>query len=52
VCVRDSRLAHQMEQAFLADMRACRPVELEAWRKRGLLAKALEAVASLLEFQV
>ncbi len=52
VCVRDARLAHQMEQAFLADMRASNPVELEAWRKRGLLAKSLEVVASLLEAQV
>jgi hypothetical protein len=41
-----------MEEAFLADMRTCDRVELEAWRNRGLLAKSLEAVASLLEAQV
>ncbi len=52
ICVRDGRLARLMEQAFLADMRACEKVELEAWRNRGLLAKSLEAVASLLEAQV
>jgi cardiolipin synthase len=52
VCVRDSRLAHRMEQDFVADMRACERVELDAWRHRGLWAKSLEAVASLLEFQV
>ena len=28
------------------------PAQLEAWRNRGLLAKSLEAVASLLEAQV
>ena len=52
VCVRDSRLAGQMEKTFLADVRACDRVELEAWRRRGLLAKSLESVASLLEAQV
>jgi len=52
VCVRDTRLAHRMEQDFVADMRACARVELDAWRHRGLWAKSLEAVASLLEFQV
>ena len=52
VCLRDTRLAHQMEQAFLDDMRACERVALEAWRKRGLWEKSLEAVASLLEAQI
>ena len=52
VCVRDVELAHRMEEAFLADMRTCNRVELETWRNRGLLAKSLEAVASLLEAQV
>jgi cardiolipin synthase len=52
VCVRDARLANQMEQAFVADMRACERIDLDAWRHRGVLAKSLEAVASLLEFQV
>jgi hypothetical protein len=41
-----------MEHTFRADMRACDRVELEAWQKRGLLTKSLEAVASLLEAQV
>jgi hypothetical protein len=41
-----------MEQAFVADMRACERIDLDAWRHRGVLAKSLEAVASLLEFQV
>ena len=41
-----------MEQTFRTDMRACDRVELEAWQKRGLVTKSLEAVASLLEAQV
>jgi cardiolipin synthase len=52
VCVRDVRLAQSMEQTFLDDMRACERVELDAWRRRGLWEKSLEAAASLLEFQV
>ena len=52
VCIKDAELAGFMEQTFRNDMRACDRVELEAWQKRGLLTKSLEAVASLLEAQV
>ena len=52
VCVRDDRLAQQMEKAFLADLHSCDRVEFRAWRHRGFMAKSLEAVASLLEAQV
>jgi cardiolipin synthase len=52
VCVKDAGLATRMEQTFRNDMRACDRVEFEAWQKRGLLTKSLEAVASLLEAQV
>jgi cardiolipin synthase len=52
VCIKDADLAAFMEHTFRADMRACDRVELEAWQKRGLLTKSLEAVASLLEAQV
>ena len=52
VCVRDARLAAQMERVFQADMCACDRVELDAWQKRGLWTKSLETVASLLEAQV
>jgi cardiolipin synthase len=52
VCIKDAELAGFMEQTFRDDMRACDRVELEAWQKRGLLTKSLEAVASLLEAQV
>ncbi len=52
VCVNDAELAAFMEQTFRSDMRACDRVELEAWQRRGLVTKSLEAVASLLEAQV
>jgi cardiolipin synthase len=52
VCIQDVTLAAFMEQTFQNDMRACDRVELDAWRKRGLLTKSLEVVASLLEAQV
>ena len=52
VCINDAELAAFMEQTFRSDMRACDRVELEAWQRRGLLTKSLEAVASLLEAQV
>jgi cardiolipin synthase len=52
VCIKNAELAAHMEETFRHDMRACERVELEAWRKRGLVTKSLEAVASLLEAQV
>ena len=52
VCIKDAELAAFMEQTFRSDMRACNRVELEAWQRRGLVTKSLEAVASLLEAQV
>ena len=52
VCIKDAELADFMEQTFRRDMRACDRVELEAWQRRGLVTKSLEAVASLLEAQV
>jgi cardiolipin synthase len=52
VCVKNAGLAACMEETFRADTRACHRVELEAWKKRGLVTKSLEAVASLLEAQV
>ena len=52
VCIKAPELAAFMEQTFRSDMRACDRVELEAWQRRGLVMKSLEAVASLLEAQV
>lgn len=52
VCIKDAGLAAAMERTFHDDMRACDRVELDAWQRRGLWTKSLEAVASLLEAQV
>jgi cardiolipin synthase len=52
VCVRDVGLATLMEETFRADILACDRVEIDAWRRRGLRKKALEAIASLFEAQV
>jgi cardiolipin synthase len=52
VCVRHAGMAAFMERVFRDDMRASNRVELEAWRRRGLWTKSLEAIASLLEDQV
>ena len=52
VCFRDASLAARLEKSFASDIEACSQVQLDAWRRRGLIAKALEGVASLLEAQV
>ena len=52
VCVCDGALARELEALFKADVAGCDVVTLGAWRKRGILAKSLEAVASLLQEQV
>jgi cardiolipin synthase len=52
ICFRDAELAVRLERAFKADIEGCIQVELESWRKRGLLRKSLESVASLFEAQV
>ena len=52
VCIKNAELAAYMEQTFRRDMQSCERVTLDAWRKRGVVTKSLEAVASLLEAQV
>jgi cardiolipin synthase len=52
VCFRDAGLARRLERTYQADTEACQRVELDAWRHRGLWARAQEFVASLLEAQV
>jgi cardiolipin synthase A/B len=52
VCTYDYGLAAQIEAAFVADLEACQKVELEAWQNRGVVQKASEWVANLLEEQV
>jgi cardiolipin synthase len=52
VCFHDEPLVERMERAFRDDLKACRRVELDAWRRRGLLARGQEFVAAFLQEQV
>jgi len=52
VCFSDAHLAKELEAIFVADIKGCERVTLEAWQKRGALAKALQGVVSLFQEQV
>ena len=52
VCVYDAALAEHLESIFHSDLRACRPVDPHAWRRRGALAKGQEFIAAFLQEQV
>jgi cardiolipin synthase A/B len=52
VCVFSPEVAARMEATFMADVAACDRVNLAAWRRRGVLARAGQHLASLLEDQV
>jgi cardiolipin synthase len=52
VCFTDPVLVAQLEATLLDDLAQADPVDPEAWRRRGLFARAQELVASLLEHQV
>jgi cardiolipin synthase len=52
VCFYDAALAGKLESIFIADMKGCERVTLEKWENRGVIAKCLQAVASLFQEQV
>ena len=52
VCFHDESLVEQMEATFRDDLKACRRVELDSWRRRGLFARGQEFVAAFLQEQV
>lgn len=52
VCFFDERLVTELRNIFLQDLEICEKVELEAWRRRGLLTRTQGLVASLLTDQV
>jgi phosphatidylserine/phosphatidylglycerophosphate/cardiolipin synthase-like enzyme len=39
VCLYDPTLAGELEEIFKTDLAACNQVELETWKRRGLLTK-------------
>src|SRR5882762_4969107 len=52
VCFNDERLVARMEATFQDDLTACMRVDLDAWRRRGVWARAQEFVAAFLQEQV
>jgi hypothetical protein len=51
VCFFDRRLAEQLHEVFLDDLQACERMTLEKWRRRGLVARSQEFLASFLQEQ-
>ena len=51
LCVYDRSFAGQLTEMFERDIEGCRPVDYEAWRRRGVLARAQEFVAAFLTEQ-
>ena len=51
VCVHDRRLAEQLEQIFMEDLKGCDQVTLEKWRHRGLKTRLFGAVCVFLKDQ-
>lgn len=52
LCVCDTRVVGDLTAIVEDDLAACQQVSRDAWRQRGLLARAQELVASLLQDQV
>ena len=52
VCGCDEALATVLTDTFERDLRVCEVVTLDAWRKRGVPEKTLEALASFVQDQV
>jgi cardiolipin synthase len=52
VCFHDRGLVHQLHDIFLADLERCRKVRLADWKRRGLMQRAGELFASLMEDQM
>jgi cardiolipin synthase len=52
VCFYDGDLACSMHNTFLADLEGCDRVTLEGWRRRGIVRRVGELIASLLQEQI
>ena len=52
VCVYDAAWARRLHDIFLADLAGCDRVTLDAWRNRGVVQKATEIFASLVQDQI
>ena len=52
VCLCDADFARQLSDTFERDAAVCQRISKETWRRRGLLARTLEALASFVQDQV
>ena len=52
ICVYDQKWASTLEEVFQRDARVADRIDLETWRRRGVVKKAQEFVAAFLEDQV
>lgn len=52
VCLCDEDFARKLTQTFEDDVRVCERVTKEKWQRRGIVQKALEALASFFQDQV
>lgn len=52
VCVCDAAFAKELTETFERDAAICQRVTKEAWRRRGIVEKTLEALASFVQDQV
>ena len=52
VCLCDHAFATQLTETFERDVQVCDVITFDAWRRRGLPQKALEAMASFVQDQV
>jgi cardiolipin synthase len=52
VCLCDQGFARQLSETFERDVQVCDVITFEAWRRRGLPQKTLEAMASFVQDQV
>jgi cardiolipin synthase len=52
LCFHDRAVTRELLAIFEKDLKRCRQVSLEAWRRRGLWQRGKEAVASLIEDQI
>jgi cardiolipin synthase A/B len=51
VCVYDAPLARALQESFVADLAGCDRVDLQAWRRRGLVERAGGIIAAFLQEQ-
>jgi cardiolipin synthase len=52
VCLYDRKMAEEMERIFTDDLNACKKIDLESWRRRGLKTRVQGAFALFLKEQI